>query len=75
MEVVYGGEGGVSEDGDGAVAASEEEVSGRGRVGEGELVRLQRLRQSGLDGRRGAGGDGDEEVILYPMPFPDAKSA
>lgn len=64
MESVYGGEGRVSEDGDGAVAAGEEEVLRWSGVGEGEFVGLEELREGVLDGGGGVSGYGDENVGL-----------
>ncbi len=59
---VDGLEGRVEGDGDGAVAASEEEVGGWCGVIEGHLVRLERL----LYGCAGGGGwvDGDRDQIV-----------
>ena len=58
-------EGGVVEDLDRAVAVGEDEVAGWVVcVGEGDLVRLQRLRVSTQDGWGGGCGDWKKIVVL-----------
>lgn len=64
VQGVEGLEGRVGGYGYGAVAAGEEEVGGRGGVGEGALVCLEGRGVGGLGGWGGVGGDGDEGVVL-----------
>lgn len=64
VQGVEGLEGRVGGDGDGAVAAGEEEVRWRRGVREGALVCLEGWRVGGLGGGRRVRGDGDEGVVL-----------